>query len=1004
MRKFLSLALALVMVVSLFTMTTTASATDFTDDDSITYAEAIDVISGIGVVNGYSDGSFKPNAALTRGAAAKIICNMILGPSVANELKATTAPFKDVPTDHTFAGPISYCAQQGIISGYGDGSFRPGGTLSGYAFMKMLLGALGYKSDIEGFTGANWSINVAKIADGIGLTANVAEGFSGSSSVNREIACLFAFNTLTSDLVVYNQMLVGAGGVVTNQGSTATPKYWNSQSSFANGNNIVSDNIVQFGEEYFPRLVRNNGNFSWSDNWNSGSNTDDLGRPASTWSYRGESIGTYTQTADKTYIGDVDITTIYNDLGMTTATNGGDHGTGTLIINGVPYAGSYDDNDAADGELDVDLDGTIKIERNSPSSIGDFAAGFDFFLAPASGTTKEYYRNGDKVSSTSNYDEILIKGIKAADDDAADDGKIDKGTLVEVYRNDKTNDVVVAAISVYGGKVSAVREGTAKRDDYVEIEYGSNPDHAPVGMTDGGSKATNWFSTTGLEEDDVVLYTFSNSAKEIQSMKKLEAVEGALARRLVEKSLTLGETEYKYSKEYNFEFGLAEENLTNKSNYKVYLDDDGNALWIEEGKFNVSDYALIERISCEINGSRNKVVSHTLDDLMASEGPKVESNTQSIWDGNKARLLFSDGTEKTVDLDKSYVVGNTDTYGAKRTNDIGTTDSDVMPHSTAGSVGKSLDFWAGDIVRVTEQSNGSYRLTRVTRTDIDGFNTDSSSNPTNYFIAAFGGKKTAAPGPYTKTDGFATISNRAVRFNNRTVAVDSNTIFVVKVVNDNGRTSWQVYTGIKNAPTVEEGTAFAYMKGNLAKVVYITGGEVKNVSKDVTFVTGRSVSNLGTEADTSEYYYYNAVVRGEITTIMIAADADVSAAIGYAITVGEKPSKSAGAVLIANNYISDVDEIVTKLSYQAGDVQANGPATGIKPISDTEVRIGASNSNSGRIYSVASGVRVYLADNGGKIEAITMDDIKTSSTVKVYYTMDDGEITNLFIIETVDRD
>ena len=40
----------------------------------------------------------------------------------------------------------------------------PANTLTGYAFMKMLLGALGYDAAIEGYTGTNWSINVAKQA------------------------------------------------------------------------------------------------------------------------------------------------------------------------------------------------------------------------------------------------------------------------------------------------------------------------------------------------------------------------------------------------------------------------------------------------------------------------------------------------------------------------------------------------------------------------------------------------------------------------------------------------------------------------------------------------------------------------------------------------------------------------------------------------------------------------------------------------------------------------
>ena len=80
MKKFLSLVLALVMTMSLVTVS--AGAKDFSDDGSITYKEAVDVISGIGVVDGYSGGDFKPTEVLTRGAAAKIICNLILGPTL----------------------------------------------------------------------------------------------------------------------------------------------------------------------------------------------------------------------------------------------------------------------------------------------------------------------------------------------------------------------------------------------------------------------------------------------------------------------------------------------------------------------------------------------------------------------------------------------------------------------------------------------------------------------------------------------------------------------------------------------------------------------------------------------------------------------------------------------------------------------------------------------------------------------------------------------------------
>ena len=140
MKKFLSLVLALVMTMSLVTVS--AGAKDFSDDDSITYQEAVDVISEIGVVDGYTGGDFKPTDVLTRGAAAKIICNLILGPTTASALSASSAPFKDVPVSNTFAGYITYCAQEKIINGYPDGTFGPDRNMTRAEVAQMLFNLL----------------------------------------------------------------------------------------------------------------------------------------------------------------------------------------------------------------------------------------------------------------------------------------------------------------------------------------------------------------------------------------------------------------------------------------------------------------------------------------------------------------------------------------------------------------------------------------------------------------------------------------------------------------------------------------------------------------------------------------------------------------------------------------------------------------------------------------------------------------------------------------------
>ena len=298
MKKFLSLVLALVMTMSLVTVS--AGAKDFTDDSEITYKEAVDVISALGVVDGYSDGDFRPDDVLTRGAAAKIICNLILGPTTASALSAGTAPFKDVPVTNTFAGYITYCSQQGIISGYADGTFRPTGTLSGNAFMKMLLGALGYDSSIEGYTGPNWQVSVIKQASGIGLDDGNDE-FVGSQAVTRQEAALYAFNMLQATMVEYDQQnTIVVGDITINTTSSRSDVENNGKSD----KYINSDGKMQFAEKYFTDLRLDD------------SGEDDFARPSNVWTLKSDEIGTYAKDADATYTTKVEVGDIYKDLGL----------------------------------------------------------------------------------------------------------------------------------------------------------------------------------------------------------------------------------------------------------------------------------------------------------------------------------------------------------------------------------------------------------------------------------------------------------------------------------------------------------------------------------------------------------------------------------------------------------------------------------------------------------------------------------------------------------------
>ena len=337
MKKMLSMVLALVMTVSLFAFAPADASAAFTDSGSITYKEAVDVIYALGIMGGYSDGSFRPTGLLTRGAAAKIICCMMLTPSVANAMSNNAASkFKDVPAGHTFAGFISWCVQQGIVSGYSDNTFHPADPLTCQAFLKMLLCALGYDQEIEHYTGSGWSNNVTIRAQQIGLNNGLNATLNGAAQVNRQDACLFAFNTLKANLVEYT------GSRNTRSERTTTDN--------SKGQNIVAEAgpsyTLQFAEQYFPKLKQ------------TANTTDAFGCPATKWTLDNTDVGAYLASVDVVYYNeDVTAARVYRDLGLNVDT------ALTFYVNGESVA-------AADAKIKRNDDAKLSSFINQPIGNG----------------------------------------------------------------------------------------------------------------------------------------------------------------------------------------------------------------------------------------------------------------------------------------------------------------------------------------------------------------------------------------------------------------------------------------------------------------------------------------------------------------------------------------------------------------------------------------------------------------------------------------------------------
>jgi hypothetical protein len=199
LRKVLSVVLVVCLVFGLTVMASAKGLADYSDAASVTQKEAVDVMSALGIMTGADGTTFNPTGTFTREMAAKVIAYLMT--SSAKYLTTTTSRFSDVEATRWSAPFIEYCASKGIINGTGDGTFAPTAPVTGSAFAKMLLGALGYGKNGE-FVGSNWEINAIDMAIELGiLTLDV--NYSGPAT--REQVAQYALNALSKNMKVWDK-------------------------------------------------------------------------------------------------------------------------------------------------------------------------------------------------------------------------------------------------------------------------------------------------------------------------------------------------------------------------------------------------------------------------------------------------------------------------------------------------------------------------------------------------------------------------------------------------------------------------------------------------------------------------------------------------------------------------------------------------------------------------------------------------------------------------------
>lgn len=268
LKKVLALVLAVVMIMGVVTV---ASAKTYKDADAEAfknYADAIDALSSLKILDGFEDETFKADGTLTRAQAAKIVAivhnaatNGRIQSDIADLYSNAQNPFVDCNT--SWALPyINYCRITGLADGMTATTYAPKREVTGVQFLKLMLTTLNFNTAKEGYTGTGWDINVLNRANEIGLTAGLEDGWKAIAPIKRGEAAQVLYNALTAYLVEYGQKVKN-----NYVNDTTLGKYYNY--SFISNEQVAKSGYT-LGGKMGISITRA---------------TDDFRRPGYNWSY-----------------------------------------------------------------------------------------------------------------------------------------------------------------------------------------------------------------------------------------------------------------------------------------------------------------------------------------------------------------------------------------------------------------------------------------------------------------------------------------------------------------------------------------------------------------------------------------------------------------------------------------------------------------------------------------------------------------------------------------------
>ena len=207
MIKNLKKLISTVAAVAMLASTASVFALDFPDvDESASYANSVEALTALGVVNGDDNGLFNPENTVTRAEFAKMVVEALgEGDAAAS---STYTKFADTK-GHWAAGYVEAGVSAGFINGYDEDNFGPDDTVQYAQAVKMLVGALGY--DVYASKQGGWPSGYLSYGSSLDIINGVSVA-SNETELTRAQCAVLIFNAMKAPRCIVDGYDISSNG------------------------------------------------------------------------------------------------------------------------------------------------------------------------------------------------------------------------------------------------------------------------------------------------------------------------------------------------------------------------------------------------------------------------------------------------------------------------------------------------------------------------------------------------------------------------------------------------------------------------------------------------------------------------------------------------------------------------------------------------------------------------------------------------------------------------